>query len=63
MAVPWYWIVIIVSAVIGPFQAFSAYNKMLMRRKARAQREAADAAQKAEAQRPVWEEDEDLDEK
>ena len=41
---PWYWIVIIVSVIIGPFQAMNAYNKMLMRRKARERRENAEAS-------------------
>ena len=32
---PWYWIVIIISVIVGPFEALRAYNKLLKRREER----------------------------
>lgn len=29
---PWYWIVIIISAIVGPFEAMHALNKAMRRR-------------------------------
>lgn len=29
---PWYWIVIIISVIVGPFETISAYNRMLKRK-------------------------------
>lgn len=34
---PWYWILIIVSAIFGPFEAMHAYNKALQRKQKREQ--------------------------
>lgn len=30
--VPWYWILIIISAIVGPFEAMHTYNKARQRR-------------------------------
>ncbi len=32
---PWYWILIIASAVIGPFEAYYVINKALQRKRGR----------------------------
>ena len=39
---PWYWILIILAAVIGPFQAARAYEKLQKRRKEKSGTEAPD---------------------
>ena len=31
-AVPWYWIVLIISVIVGPFDAIYLYNKARQRR-------------------------------
>lgn len=36
---PWYWILIIVSAVVGPFETYYVISKALERKKKREQRE------------------------
>ena len=41
---PWYWILLILSAIIGPFEAMHALNK------ARRNREAAEKKREAEEQ-------------
>ena len=37
---PWYWILIIISAVIGPFESYYVINKALRRKKEREQKAA-----------------------
>ncbi len=37
---PWYWILIIVCAVIGPFESYYVINKALRRKKEREQKAA-----------------------
>jgi hypothetical protein len=32
---PWYWYVIILSVIVGPFEALRAYNRLLKRRQRR----------------------------
>ena len=36
---PWYWILIILSAVVGPFEAFYTINKAWKKAKARREQE------------------------
>ena len=36
---PWYWIVVIVSVIVGPFEALHVYNQAVKRRQAREQKE------------------------
>ena len=36
---PWYWILIIISAVIGPFESYYVINKALRRKREREQKE------------------------
>lgn len=38
-AMPWYWILVILSVIIAPFDALYLYNKMLKRREKRAEKE------------------------
>ncbi len=44
-AVPWYWILIILSAVIGPFESYYVINKALRRKKEREKKAAEKEAE------------------
>lgn len=44
---PWYWFLIIISAVVGPFESYYIINKALRRKKEREQREAEKKAEKS----------------
>ena len=39
---PWYWILIILSAIVGPFEAMHALNKARRNREKRERREASE---------------------
>ena len=41
---PWYWILIILSAIVGPFEAMHALNKARRNREERERREASEKA-------------------
>lgn len=41
---PWYWILIILSAIVGPFEAMHALNKARRNREERERREASGKA-------------------
>ena len=45
---PWYWILVIISAIVGPFEAMYALNKA-RRRREEAERKRAGAEKTAEA--------------
>ena len=34
---PWYWIVLIISVIVGPFETLYAYNKAMERKRRREQ--------------------------
>lgn len=41
---PWYWILIILSAIVGPFEAMNALNKARKRREANRASDRGDAS-------------------
>ena len=41
--VPWYWILAIIAAIVGPFNTALAYSKMLKRKKKMRQKAAEEA--------------------
>lgn len=43
---PWYWIVLIIAAIVGPFNTALAYSKMLKRKKMRQQKAVEEAGKK-----------------
>lgn len=43
---PWYWILIIISAIVGPFESYYVINKALRRKKEREQKAAGKEAEK-----------------
>ena len=45
---PWYWILIIVAAVVGPFEALYTLNKARKNREERLKREKKDEQNKAD---------------
>ncbi len=36
---PWYWILVIISVIVGPFEAFRAYNIAMERKRKRLEKQ------------------------
>ena len=49
---PWYWILIILSAIVGPFEAMHALNKARQNREARQRQEEMKAQREASGTAP-----------